>query len=94
MAGSFVINLGDLMAVWTNDRWVSTMHRVANPPREQATRARRSLVFFHQPNHDASIACIETCQDADNPPRYEPVKSGEWLMMKVARQMLEGTAAS
>jgi len=46
----FVVNLGDLMAEWTNDRWVSTMHRVVNPPRGNALGSRRlSMTFFHQP---------------------------------------------
>ena len=36
LPGTFIVNLGDLMADWTNDRWVSTLHRVVNPPR--ATR--------------------------------------------------------
>ena len=56
--GSFVINLGDLMAAWTNDRWVSTMHRVVNPKPEFCDTSRMSVVFFHQPNYDAEIHCI------------------------------------
>lgn len=50
--GSFVVNIGDLMAHWTGDRWVSTLHRVTNPPQGD-TRSRISLPFFYQPNHDA-----------------------------------------
>ncbi|WP_244425425.1 2OG-Fe(II) oxygenase family protein [Pseudaminobacter salicylatoxidans] len=48
--GAFVINIGDLMALWTNDRWVSTMHRVVNPsPEDGGMDRRQSLAFFHQP---------------------------------------------
>jgi isopenicillin N synthase-like dioxygenase len=76
---SFVINIGDLMMRWTNDRWISTLHRVVNPPETVAARARRlSLVFFHHPNYDAEVACIPTCADANNPPRYPPVKAGPY----------------
>ena len=32
--GAFVVNIGDLMMQWTNDQWISTMHRVVNPPRD------------------------------------------------------------
>lgn len=80
--GGFVVNIGDLMAQWTNDRWVSTMHRVANPPREQASNERTSLIFFHQPNEDAVVACLPGCFGPDNPCRYVPTTSGEHLMMK------------
>lgn len=75
--GSLVVNIGDLMAQWTNDRWVSTMHRVVNPPRERARDSRRiSLVFFHQPNYDAEVACLPSCQAEGNPARYAPTTSG------------------
>ena len=75
----FVINIGDLMMRWTNDRWVSTLHRVVNPSEAEAARARRlSLVFFHHPNYDAEVACIPTCADPGNPPRYPPVKAGPY----------------
>src|SRR5690606_27722544 len=75
---AFVVNIGDLMAQWTNDRWVSTLHRVVNPPQPVATQSRRlSLVYFHQPNDDAVVEPIATCVDADHPPRYAPVTAGE-----------------
>jgi isopenicillin N synthase-like dioxygenase len=81
--GTFIINIGDLMAQWTNDRWVSTLHRVVNPPRDKATGSRRqSLVFFHQPNHDALIECIPTCAGGAAP-KYEPMTSGEYLRMRI-----------
>ena len=80
--GSFVVNIGDLMAVWTNDRWVSTMHRVVA---EGAWGERLSIAFFHQPAYDAVIECIPTCASGDDPPRHEPTTSGEWLESMIAK---------
>ena len=84
---SFIINIGDLLSVWTNDKWVSTMHRVVNPPREEAEKSRQSLAFFHQPNFDAKISCIPTCKSVDNPPRYKDVKAGEWILAKLEKSV-------
>ena len=84
LPGTFVVNLGDLMAEWTNDRWVSTLHRVVNPPRDRALGSRRiSMAFFHQPNYDALIECLPTCTTADRPPRYGRTTSGEHVWMKI-----------
>lgn len=83
--GAFVINIGDLMAIWTNEQWVSTVHRVINPPREHAHRERYSMPFFHQPNYDAAIECIPTCTSPTNPPKFESVRSGEYIMEKFRR---------
>jgi isopenicillin N synthase-like dioxygenase len=81
---AFVVNLGDLMAEWTNDRWVSTLHRVVNPPRSAGDAARRlSMTFFHQPNYDAVIECLPTCADSGRPPRYGTTTSGEHVWMKI-----------
>ncbi len=78
--GAFVINIGDLMALWTNDRWVSTLHRVVAT---QASSARRqSLAFFHQPNWHQEIVCIPSCLAPGETPKYEPVLSGPYLMSK------------
>ncbi len=82
-AGSLIVNLGDAMARWTNDRWRSTLHRVVTPPPEVASTARRqSIAFFHNANWDAVIQCIPTCLDPGESPRYAPVTAGEHLMSK------------
>jgi isopenicillin N synthase-like dioxygenase len=84
--GEFVVNIGDLMAQWSNDRWVSTLHRVANPARAHAAESRRiALVFFHQPNDDALIECLPNCSGPGNPARHAPVTSGEHLTTKLRR---------
>jgi isopenicillin N synthase-like dioxygenase len=79
--GTYVINIGDIMQIWTNDRWVSTMHRVVNPPAELADKARRhSIVFFHQPNYDALIDTLPSCFSAQRPKKYEPLTyKDHWL---------------
>jgi isopenicillin N synthase-like dioxygenase len=84
LPGTFIVNLGDLMAEWTNDRWVSTLHRVVNPPRDRALGSRRlSMAFFHQPNYDAVIECLPTCSAAGRPPRYGRTTSCEHVWMKI-----------
>jgi isopenicillin N synthase-like dioxygenase len=81
--GAFVINIGDLMALWTNDRWVSTLHRVVNPaPRPDGSTRRQSFAFFHQPNWHQEIACLPSCLASGEAPRHEPVRSGPYLMGK------------
>ena len=82
--GAFIVNLGDRMARWTNDRWRSTPHRVVNPPLEAGAAARRlSIVYFHTPNYDACIECIPSRTDADHPPLYPPILAGEHLAEKL-----------
>lgn len=75
----FVCNIGDLLMRWTNDRWVSNLHRVLNPPREIARAASRmSIAFFHHPNYDALVECIPSCASAEHPAKYPPVTSGDF----------------
>lgn len=85
--GALVVNIGDLMMQWTNDRWISTLHRVVNPPRDVALSAKRiSLVFFHQPNYDAEVASLDQTREA----RYAPVSSGDHLRSKFLKQTTFG----
>ena len=82
--GALLINLGDLLARWTNDRWLSTMHRVV-PPRDAAGNLmrRRSAAFFHDGNADALIATLQPCLDADGTSSYKPVTVAEHLAEKL-----------
>ena len=70
--GTFVINIGDLMELWTGKRWKSTLHRVIAKPNQPE---RKSLAFFHQPDWEAKIYPIGGTQK-------EPVISGPYLMEK------------
>jgi isopenicillin N synthase-like dioxygenase len=82
--GAFVVNLGDLTAQWTNDRWRSTVHRVVPPPSTSTGPAlRRSMAFFHDGNWDAIVECLPTCCSASNPPKYAPVRAVDHLMNKL-----------
>lgn len=80
----FVINLGDLMRRWTNDRWSSTLHRVVNPPKEKAaTWGRRlAIAFFHNLNKDAMVEAIPSCVSKERPALYDSIVAGEFLMLK------------
>jgi isopenicillin N synthase-like dioxygenase len=85
--GQLVVNLGDMMARWTNDRWRSAVHRVANPPRERAAVSRRQTAgFFLHPNYDAEVAPLPSCCDPDRPPRYAPALAGELIRAKLERR--------
>jgi isopenicillin N synthase-like dioxygenase len=94
VANSYVINIGDLMARWTNDRWRSTLHRVVNPPRTISGPVRRlSLVMFSGPSDDALIECLASCVDAARPAKYKPVRAREYIQEKLNASMPEKLAA-
>jgi len=86
--GAFVINIGDLMARWTNDRWRSTVHRVVDPPDPAAANARRqSMPYFQNANWSAQVSCLPTCLQPGEVPRYEPVLAGPHLMGRFRRSV-------
>lgn len=81
--GALLINLGDAMARWTNDRWMSTVHRVDPPVVDGRIRRRRSAAFFFDGNHDALIEALPGTL-ADGEIGYEPITVAENIAMKVA----------
>lgn len=84
--GAYVLNIGDLMARWTNDRWRSTLHRVVNPVEGAAAAARRqSVPFFANANWDADVRCLPSCLAPGETPRYAPVEAGPHLLGKFRR---------
>ena len=76
--GALVVNIGDLMQRWSNDRWRSTMHRVVVPEGRHDVR-RLTMPFFHNANWDARVECI--IRDGEKA-RHEPVYAGAHLMEK------------
>jgi isopenicillin N synthase-like dioxygenase len=78
--GTFVVNIGELLARWTNDRLRATPHRVLAPvdPAEQAM-PRVSAPFFVKPNLDARIGPIPELLAPGEQPRYPTITSRQWL---------------
>ena len=75
----FFINSGDMLKRWTNDRFLSTRHMAIN----ETNIDRYATVFFYSPNLEYEMACLPTCQDANNSPKYPPITYGEyrdWFM--------------
>ena len=81
LPGTFVVNLGDMIARWTNDRYRSTLHRVINT----SGRERCSVPFFYTGNPDCEVRCIETCLDPGEQPKY-PVVSVEGHIQEMYRK--------
>jgi isopenicillin N synthase-like dioxygenase len=73
---ALVVNLGDLMAVWTNDRWISNPHRVVNPPDTD----RYSMPLFVTPPFHATISCLPSC--TGDGPKYSPQQAGPYLLSR------------
>jgi isopenicillin N synthase-like dioxygenase len=82
-AEALLVNLGDLLARWTNDRWRSTMHRVLAPIDAAGHPfRRRSAAFFHDGNADAVVASLPTAAGEGRDP-YEPISVADHLAAKL-----------
>lgn len=81
IAHTFVVNVADMLARWSNDRWLSTPHRVRNV----SGRDRYSVPFFWDTGLDSEIACLPTCCGPGDPPRHEPVRYGDYVIARLDR---------
>jgi len=72
--GALVINIGDIMQVWSNDRYQAPLHRVL----ASEGNARYSLPFFYNPSYDAEYAPLDNLTNGPSPPRYRPINWGEF----------------
>ena len=77
-AGLVLVNLGDLAAIWTNDRWVSNPHRVVPATAEE----RVSIPLFVTPPFFANVECLPSCLGDGETPRYEPRLAGPYLLSR------------
>ena len=83
LAGTFLVNAGEILRLWSNGRFRATFHRA-----NQTARVATGMQFRSStaPAPDTLIACVETCCDADHPPQYRPVtvrEYTEWFSHKV-----------
>ena len=74
-----VVNVGDMLQRLTNNKLKSTTHRVVNPPRELWGTSRYSIPFFLHPKSKMSLACLDSCIDANHPKAYPDATAGEYL---------------
>ena len=84
--GAFVVNIGDTLQMWTNDLYVSTLHRVTN----SSEKARISQPLFTYPHGRTLIECLPTCHGPGNPPRYEPIRAGDYNDALVRQYRMTG----
>jgi isopenicillin N synthase-like dioxygenase len=75
--GGLVVNSGDMLQRWTNDRYLSNVHRVVN---QASDRERYSIAYFFDLDHHAVIEALPTCVSAQQPAKYPPIKAGEHLI--------------
>ncbi len=73
---AMVVNIGDMMQRWTNDRWPSTLHRVIN---RHGGRERWSIAYFFDLDPAARIEPLASCVSAQRPALYAPITAGEHL---------------
>ena len=87
---TFIINVGDALARWTNDVFNSTPHRVISP---SESRDRYSIGHFFDPSLDAVISCLRRFTDAANPPHHEPIRYGDYFAMRLDANHPDGVKA-
>ncbi|KAL4566257.1 hypothetical protein LXL04_030370 [Taraxacum kok-saghyz] len=76
--GTFIVNVGDMMERWTNCLFRSTLHRVMPTGKD-----RYSIAFFFDPNQDCIVECLKSCCSESNPPRFPPIRSGDYLRERI-----------
>ena len=80
--GAYVVNGGDILHRWTNERFLSTPHRVRN----LSGGLRYAIPFFFDPDHDTRIECLPSCRSLERPAKYPPIKFGDYALWFAAQR--------
>ncbi len=78
-----VINVGDMLSRYTNNKLKSTIHKVINPPKELWKKSRYSIPFFLHPIGTMSLNVLDSCIDENNPKKYEDITAHEFLIQRL-----------
>lgn len=81
---TFVVNIGDLIQVWSNDRFIAPLHRVVS----SGSQSRLSAPFFYLPSYDAEIKPVIT-KDSNEKPKYHPFNFGDFRQTKVLSNIID-----
>ena len=73
--GSYVVNSGNMLRRWSNDRCMATPHEVVN----ESGAERYAMPFFMDCHWNYTMECLPTCHSEDNPPKYEPMTYLEYM---------------
>ena len=89
--GGVIVNIADCLMRWSNDVLRSTPHCVMDDPSagDADVPARYSIAFFCNPNKDTLVECLPTCSTADNPPKYGPITSFDYLVSRLNSIVVE-----
>jgi isopenicillin N synthase-like dioxygenase len=71
---AYIVNSGELLRQWTNDRFLSVKHFANNNFSDQS---RYSIPFFLNANRHYKMECVPTCKSADNPAKYPTISYAE-----------------
>lgn len=77
---ALLVNIGDIVQVWSNDRYTAALHRVL----AHATLPRYSAPYFYNPSYSTVYAPLPGACDAAHPPRYRPISWGEFRAARAA----------
>jgi isopenicillin N synthase-like dioxygenase len=86
--GTFVVNIGDMLARWSNDVFISTVHRVLN----STGKERYSVPLFFGPSYNVMIEPLQTCLADGEKPKYEPILAGDYVWRRLEKSRLNAGA--
>ena len=78
-----IINVGDMLSRYTNNKLKSTIHKVVNPPKDQWKKSRYSIPFFLHPIGNMKLNVLDSCIDKDNPKKYEDISAHDFLVQRL-----------